>query len=96
MPDSATESKPLREKLLPQTSIRFYLILIGFSALIMVVFRSAAGGTSWARIASLLIATIIGCFIVYTALFLIANLFSSTTAPIVRAMDPRSGDQKES
>ena len=37
----STESKPLRERLIPQTSIRFYLLLIGASAVVMYIFRAA-------------------------------------------------------
>ncbi len=42
--DTETDSKPLREKLAPQTSIRFLLVLIAASAVAMLVFRSAVDG----------------------------------------------------
>lgn len=96
MIDPNTESQPLPEKLLPQTSIRFFLMLIGASALVMLVFRSASGGSSWARIVSLLITNVGACFMVYAILFLIANLLSSTTEPIVRVIDAAPVDERES
>jgi hypothetical protein len=88
--DASTESKPLHEKLMPQTSIRSLLALIASSALVMVVFRAATDGSPAARIATLLITTVGGCFVVYACLFLIANIFSSTTAPIVQALESTS------
>lgn len=88
--DRGTESKPIHEKLAPQTSIRFILVLIGVSALVMLVFRSAVDGNSPARIAVLLISTTVGCFATYAGLFLIANLFSVTTAPIAHALESAS------
>lgn len=85
----STESKPLRERLLPQTSIRFYMFLIGVSAVAMYTFRAAfVTDQFWAKIGSLLIATAGGCFLVYAALFFVANLFSATTSPILDALDP--------
>ena len=83
----STESKPLHEKLLPQTSIRFFMGLIAVSAFVMLIFQSAADGFGWARIVSLLISTTAGCFIAYAGLFLAGSLFSATTAPIVDALD---------
>ena len=88
--DASTESKPLHETLMPQTSIRFLLLLIGGSALVMVVFRAAGEGFYAARITTLLIMTVAGCFAVYAALFLIANIFSSTTAPIAQFLESTS------
>ena len=85
----STESKPLRERLLPQTSIRFFMFLIAVSAVAMYTFRAAlVTGQFWAKIGSLLITTAGGCFIVYAALFFVANLFSATTVPILDALDP--------
>jgi hypothetical protein len=90
---TSTESKPLHEKLIPQTSIRFLFVLIGGSALMMVVFRAAGDGLPVARILTLLIMTVAGCFAVYAALFLVANVFSSTTAPIVQALESASSSR---
>ena len=92
--DARTESKPLHETLMPKTSIRFLLILIGISALVMVVFRAAGEGFYAARIATLLIMTVAGCFAIYAALFLIANLFSSATAPIVQVLESTSSSRQ--
>ena len=83
----ATGSQPLRERLMPQTSIRFFLILISVCALVMLIFQSAVTDAGWPRIAALLIATIGGCFVAYAGLFLIGNLFSFTTAPIADAFE---------
>jgi len=85
--DASTESKRLREKLMPQTSIRFFLLLIAVSAVVMLVFRSAAGGAGLARIVTLLISTSAGCFIAYAVSFLVGNLFSATAAPLADAID---------
>ncbi len=92
--DASTESRPLHEKLMPQTSIRFLMILIAGSALVMLVFRAAIDGSPVARIASLLITTVGGCFLTYACLFLIANVFSSTTAPIVQALETTAAAQQ--
>lgn len=89
MSSPSTESKPLRERLMPQTSIRFFMFLIGVSALVMYTFRAAlVTDQFWAKIGSLLIATVLGCFITYAALFFVANLFSATTAPLRNAWEP--------
>ncbi len=83
----STESKPLRERLIPQTSIRFFLLLIGSSALVMYVYRAAiVGDAFWAKIASLLITIVGGCFLAYAGFFLVANLFSATTSPLLNRL----------
>ena len=86
--DASTESKRIHERLIPQASIRFFLLLIALSALVMLVFRSAAGGSNLARIASLLLSTVAGCFIAYAVSFLIGNLFSATVAPLADRIEP--------
>lgn len=91
MNSPGTESKPLRERLIPQTSIRFFLLLIGASALVMYIYRAAiVGDAFWAKIASLLITTVGGCFLAYACSFLVANLFSATTSPLLNSLPPRS------
>jgi uncharacterized membrane protein len=78
-----TESTTIRQRLLPQTSIRFFAFLIAISALAMYTLRAAlVDGQQWAKIGSLLIATVIGCFVAYAWLFLFANLFSYATRVI--------------
>lgn len=95
-PDSSellesTISKPLKEKLLPKTSIRFFLALTAVCAAGMVLFRAASDRQAfWTKILSLLIMTTIGCFVVYLILFLVANLFSATTTPIAAALKEQS------
>ena len=82
-----TEPTPLREKLLPQASIRFFLVLIGASAVVMVVFRSALVGEAyWTKIAALVFATTVACFAAYASLFLLANLFSVSMRPVRSAL----------
>ena len=83
---------------MPQTSIRFFMALIAASALVMYAYRAAfVGDQFWAKIAALLISTAIGCFVVYAVLFLVANLFTATTAPIRKALDtPSSADHESS
>ncbi len=88
-----TRSKPLREKLLPQASIRFFMVLIAASAMVMVIYRMAfVAERMWAKISVLLISTIGGCFLVYALLFLIANLFTASTAPIRDAIESSTQD----
>ncbi|MFK8114159.1 MAG: hypothetical protein AB8B91_18300 [Rubripirellula sp.] len=95
-PTPSTDSKPLRERLLPQTSIRFMMAMMVASAIVMVVFRQAAvGDAAWAKILSMMIQTIFASFLAYGLLFLIANLFSATTDPIVRALDSSAADRDE-
>ncbi len=87
----STESKPLRERLIPQTSIRFYLLLIGASAVVMYIYRAAfVNGAFWAKIASLLITITGGCFLAYAGCFLVANLFSATTSPLLNSLSSAS------
>lgn len=87
----STESKPLRERLLPQTSIRFYLLLIGASAVVMYIYRAAfLGDAFWAKIASLLITVAGGCAISYVVLFLLANLFSATASSLFHGIPSQS------
>ena len=77
---------------MPQTSIRFYMVMIAFFALAMLIFQSAVEGPGWTRIAALLITTAIGCFATYAATFLVSHLFSNMTAPIIEVVgssDPR-------
>lgn len=86
-PSTEPDSKPPREKLLPQASLRFFLLLIGFSALIMVVYRIAFTGEGYApKLAALLFTIIVACFGAYAALFFLANLFSVTTRPFRSAL----------
>lgn len=92
MNSSSTESEPLRQQLMPQTSIRFFLLLIGTSALVMLVFRAAiVGAALWAKIAALLITVAGSCFLAYAGVFLVANLFSATASPLLNSLTPRGG-----
>ena len=87
MTQSGIEPKPLVERSLPQASIRFFILLIALSAIVMLTFRAAiVGGHLWAKIGSLLIATSIGCFLAYTGLFLVAFLFSTATSALWKTL----------
>lgn len=82
-----TESKPLREKLLPQASLRFLLLLIGGSAVMMFIFRMAlVQDNHWAKVTAMLFTMIVACFVAYATLFLLANLFSVSTRPLRSAL----------
>lgn len=80
-----TESKPLRQRLAPQTSLMFIAILVVICALAMVAFRAAAVDDQfWAKCVSALLATVIGCFFAYFMLFVIALCSSWLVETIVR------------
>ena len=72
------------------------MFLIGASAVVMYTYRAAfVDDQLWAKIASLVISIAGGCFLVYAALFFVANMFTTSTAPIRHALDRRpetSGD----
>jgi hypothetical protein len=73
------------------------MFLVGVSALVMYTFRAAViGDQFWAKIASLLIATAGGCFIVYAALFFVAGALAATTEPIWRAVGSSPSDREGS
>jgi hypothetical protein len=81
--------QPVRERWLPQTSIRFFVALIGISALVMYIFRAALmDDVLWAKCASLVIMTAIGCFFSYALLFLITLPFASAAATIAEVPLP--------
>ena len=83
---TGTESNPIRERLLPQTSIRFFAMLIAFSAVGMYVLRAGfIHQRLWAIIGSMLIVVMLATFIVYASLFVIANVFSRSTRALFRA-----------
>ena len=57
----------------------------------MYIYRAAfVGGAFWAKIASLLITIIGGCFLAYAGFFLVANLFSATTSPLLNSLSSAS------
>jgi hypothetical protein len=69
--------------LLPQTSLRFFVGLITVCAVGMFTFRAAiAGDQLWAKCVSVVIATGVGCFLAYSLLFLLADLFSTAVSPL--------------
>lgn len=99
MTQQGDELTPLRQRWLPQTSIRFFIALIALCAIGMYTFRAAIiGGQQWAKIASLLIATSLGCFFVYAGLFFVAYLFSTATSLTWNAVSwrPRSAEDRAS
>ena len=90
-----TQSQPLREKLAPQTSIRFFMLLIAACALVMVLVRMAARSDAfWTKLIVMVIFTSIGCFLIHAILFLIANLMTSATEPIAQAVETISRSER--
>ena len=82
-----SEPSPLREKILPQASLRFFLGLIGVSAAIMVVFRLAlVAELLWAKIIVLLFVMVMTSFAFYVMLFFFAGLFAASTKPVRSAL----------
>jgi len=72
-----------REKLLPQASIRFFLLTIGGSAVIMVIFRIALiDKAMWAQVLALMLSATLVPFVTYIVLFLLANCFAVTSQPL--------------
>ena len=78
---AANETK--REKLLPQASIRFFLLTIGGSAIIMVIFRIALiDKAMWAQVIALMLSVTLLPFATYIVLFLLASCFAVTSKPL--------------
>ena len=91
MSSDPSASKPVTQRWLPQTSLRFFVGLIAACALGMYTFRAAiVGDQLWAKCAAVVLATGIGCFVAYLLLFLLASLFSTAAAPL--AALNRAGD----
>ena len=77
----ADESR--REKLLPQASIRFLLLTIGGSAVVMVIFRIALVDEAiWAQVIALMLSVAFVPFLTYIILFVVANSFALTSKPL--------------
>ncbi len=96
MSNQETQSKPLTERLLPQTSIRFFGFMIAVSAVVMYTFRAAiVADQFWAKCAAPVIATILGCFVGYFVLFVVANCFSVIVEVVLRPFrfSARSSDR---
>lgn len=72
-----------REKLLPQASIRFLLLTIGGSAVVMVIFRIALVDEAiWAQVIALMLSVTLVPFVTYIVLFLLASCFAVTSKPL--------------
>ena len=79
---------PNREALLPQWSIRFMLLLFVASAIVIwVILGAFKHDWLWAKCVCLMLFTVAGCFLLYAALFLIANLFAGAGALIMSKRD---------
>ena len=90
----------LRERLLPQTSIRFFLLLIALSAGVMYTLRAALlERQTWATVVSMILATACLCFFLYLALFLVASLFSNAVGLLwretVRQREPKAAEASD-
>ena len=93
MPLPDIESKALKEKLLPQTSLRFLFALITASAFVIVLLQASASSTAfWTKILTLVLATGVVSFGLYALMFLIAGVISKTAQPIIDALEnPEAG-----
>ncbi|MEX0825016.1 MAG: hypothetical protein WD119_02565 [Pirellulaceae bacterium] len=89
-PDTVTSpDAPLDERLFPQLSLRFFLALIAFSAVVLWTLRAAlVDGQFWAKCVAVVLATIGGCFIVYAVFFLLALLLATISFPMIREVIP--------
>lgn len=88
--------EPRREKLMPQASIRFFLLTIGGSAMIMVIFRIALLSEAiWAIVIALLFSLICVMFLIYLALFLVANALAAS-AKSLRSNAPHVSELQNS
>ena len=78
----------LHQRLMPQASIQFLIALSGVCAVIMWLVRTMLVADSfWAKCVGAVLLTIIGCFVLYAALFLLAHLFTVVTSPLVDAIE---------
>jgi multisubunit Na+/H+ antiporter MnhE subunit len=82
--DNDTHPSPaskIQEPLLPQWSIRSFLLLFVFAAIAMWVIRSAVVYQwLWAKCVSVVLVTAAATFLMYVLLFLIASLFADVAA----------------
>ena len=82
-PANQAADETRREKLLPQASIRFFLLTIGGSAIIMVIFRIALiDKAMWAQVLALMLSATLVPFVTYIVLFLLASCFAVTSQPL--------------
>ena len=89
MESNETESQPLKEKLLPQVSIKFFFALMTVCALLIVLFQASADNAAfWTKISVLLLSTVLVSFVGYALMFFLANLMAKTTQPLVDALEP--------
>lgn len=80
---------PLEERLFPQLSLRFFLGLIAFSAVVLWTLRAALiDGHFWAKCAVVVLATIGGCFFLYASFFLLALFLAMVSFPVIRDILP--------
>lgn len=89
----ASTTETLRQKLIPQASIRSLIMLITASAVVMwIARRMLIGDMFWAKCFGAVLATIALCFVSYAAIFLLSHLFTIATSPLTRAIDARRKD----
>ncbi|HBV64448.1 MAG TPA: hypothetical protein DEF45_15665 [Rhodopirellula sp.] len=80
---------------MPQASIRFLLLTIGGSAVIMVIFRLALiGEATWAIVIALMLSLICAMFLIYLVLFLVANGLAASAKPLRSSVTQASESQK--
>ena len=95
-PEFDPQPTTIRQRLMPQSSIRSLIVLITISAVIMWIARTMfVGNMFWAKCFGAALVTIGGCFATYAGLFLLAHLFTVATSPIVDAIDTGRHDAGE-
>ena len=86
----------LRQRLMPQASIRSLIALSTICAMIMWLVRTMLVGDSfWAKCVGAVLLTTVGCFALYAALFLLAHLFTVVTSPLVDAIENTSSGNRD-
>jgi cell division protein FtsW (lipid II flippase) len=91
-----TESQPLKEKLLPQVSIKFLFALMTLCALLIVLFQASASNAAfWTKIGVMLFSTALGSFVLYAMMFVLANLIAKTTQPLVDVFESPSAENAD-
>lgn len=93
-PAPSTADEPQREKLLPQASIRFFLLTIGGSGIIMFIFRLAiVGEATWAIVIALMLSLVFAMFATYFVLFLVASALATSAKPLRSSLSRDSESQ---
>ncbi|WP_145343762.1 hypothetical protein [Rosistilla ulvae] len=100
MSNTSSEPTASSERAMPQWSLRFLMLLVTLSAMLMWVFRAAIiENVFWAQCVAVVLATAIGCFAMYALAFALASLFASMTGSILQPtrsrFHPPAVDQRD-